>query len=119
MVVVVQLVVVVLLWHFFADKKFMIPFCMTKNVVLVRKEIKGKRPHPRGQTEKRPQESKTIKVCQISGLSLITYQEVYFQTSLVCFCDQTHPVRCPGTVLLTASNFSADFCLANKTPRNL
>lgn len=33
-----------------------------------------------------------------TNLSLMTHQEVYSQTSPVCFCVQTHPVYCPGKV---------------------
>ena len=75
-------------------------------------------------THQQPQGQKNLSIKQATNFMFpntrfVTYQEVYSQTSPVCFCDQTHPVCCPGKVLLTASNFSDDFCLANKTPRNL
>ena len=75
-------------------------------------------------THQQPQGQKNLSIKQATNFTFpntrfVTYQEVYSQTSPVCFCDQTHPVCCPGKVLLTASNFSDDFCLANKTPRNL
>ena len=75
--------------------------------------------HPRCHKDPLKHASKTFNVYKIPGILLLTYREVYSQTGPVCFCAQTHAVRCPGKVLLTASSFSDGFCLANKTPRNL